>query len=143
HLRGVGYPALRSAEDRFGEEEGGAPPAGAGALPGAAKPGPGRSWTGSPPTAEPALSAPPGQTFQAATLSFRVLRQPARWPKPARAVLSVPLGKRDLKDGPAKSIDRLLQGKARRESVPDDFQQIADNLAGGPDRRDAEAARPA
>src|SRR5262249_6375042 len=50
---------------------------------------------------------------------------------------------RDLKDGPAKSIDRLFQGKARRESVPDDFQQVADNLADGPDRRDAEAARPA
>ena len=49
----------------------------------------------------------------------------------------------DLKDGPAKSIDRLFQGKARRESVPDDFQQVADNLADGPDRRDAEAARPA
>src|SRR5262249_53864809 len=29
---------------------------------------------------------------QAATLSFRALRQPARWPKPALAVLSVPLG---------------------------------------------------
>src|SRR5262249_20212354 len=50
---------------------------------------------------------------------------------------------RDLKDGPAKSIGRLFQGKARRESVPDDFQQIADNLADGSDRRDAEAARPA
>jgi uncharacterized protein (DUF1800 family) len=36
---------------------------------------------------------------------------------------------RDLKDGPAKSIDRLLQGKARREGVPEDFGPIADQLA--------------
>jgi uncharacterized protein (DUF1800 family) len=37
---------------------------------------------------------------------------------------------RDLKDGPASSIDRLLQGKARREGVPEDFDPIADHLAG-------------
>ena len=37
---------------------------------------------------------------------------------------------RDLKDGPAKSINRLLQGTARREGVPEDFGQVADNLAG-------------
>src|SRR5262245_24823912 len=36
--------------------------------------------------------------------------------------------KRDLKDGPAKSIDRLLQGKARREGVPEDFERIAEQL---------------
>ncbi len=37
---------------------------------------------------------------------------------------------RDLKDGPASSIDRLLQGKAR-EGVPDNFRTVADQLADG------------
>jgi hypothetical protein len=35
---------------------------------------------------------------------------------------------RDLKDGPGKSIDRLLHGKARDE-VPDNFHSVADLLA--------------
>jgi uncharacterized protein (DUF1800 family) len=34
---------------------------------------------------------------------------------------------RDLRDGPDKSIDRLLQGTAR-QGVPDDFAQVADSL---------------
>ncbi len=37
---------------------------------------------------------------------------------------------RDLKDGPAKSIDRLVQGQTREE-VPDNFRMVADALAGG------------
>jgi uncharacterized protein (DUF1800 family) len=37
---------------------------------------------------------------------------------------------RDLKDGPEKSIDRLLQGKTR-EGVADDFHSVADLLADG------------
>jgi uncharacterized protein (DUF1800 family) len=37
---------------------------------------------------------------------------------------------RDLADGPARSIDRLLGGQAREE-VPDDFGRIADQLADG------------
>jgi uncharacterized protein (DUF1800 family) len=36
---------------------------------------------------------------------------------------------RDLRDGPAKSIDRLLQGQTR-EGVPDNFRFVADQLAG-------------
>jgi uncharacterized protein (DUF1800 family) len=36
---------------------------------------------------------------------------------------------RDLKDGPARSIDRLLQGKARSQGVPEDFASFADTLA--------------
>jgi hypothetical protein len=36
---------------------------------------------------------------------------------------------RDLKDGPAKSIDRLLKGRAR-QGVPDNFRAVADQLAG-------------
>jgi hypothetical protein len=36
---------------------------------------------------------------------------------------------RDLKDGPAKSIARLLKGQGR-EGVPDDFRTVADHLAG-------------
>jgi uncharacterized protein (DUF1800 family) len=39
---------------------------------------------------------------------------------------------RDLADGPAKSIDRLLRGQAREE-VPDDFRTVADHLAGRAD----------
>jgi uncharacterized protein (DUF1800 family) len=35
---------------------------------------------------------------------------------------------RDLKDGPGKSIDRLLKGRAR-EGVPDNFRTVADQLA--------------
>jgi uncharacterized protein (DUF1800 family) len=35
---------------------------------------------------------------------------------------------RDLKDGPKKSIDRLLQGKAR-QGVPDNFHTVAEQLA--------------
>src|SRR5260370_31653904 len=35
---------------------------------------------------------------------------------------------RDLKDGPTKSIDRLLKGQAR-EGVPDNFRTVADQLA--------------
>src|SRR6266545_1324041 len=38
--------------------------------------------------------------------------------------------RRDLKDGPAKSIDRLLEGRAR-EGVPDTFGTVADHLANG------------
>src|SRR4051812_32452974 len=37
---------------------------------------------------------------------------------------------RDLRDGPGKSIDRLLQGQTR-DGVPDDFRRIADLLAEG------------
>src|SRR5438477_2948495 len=37
---------------------------------------------------------------------------------------------RDLKDGPAKSIDRLLAGRTR-EGVPDTFRTVADQLADG------------
>jgi uncharacterized protein (DUF1800 family) len=36
---------------------------------------------------------------------------------------------RDLKDGPAKGIDRLLKGQCREE-VPDNFRVVADQLAG-------------
>ena len=39
---------------------------------------------------------------------------------------------RDLKDGPAKSIDRLLRGQARL-NVPDNFDTVADRLAGAGD----------
>lgn len=35
---------------------------------------------------------------------------------------------RDLQDGPAKSIDRLLNGQVR-EDVPDNFATVADQLA--------------
>jgi uncharacterized protein (DUF1800 family) len=35
---------------------------------------------------------------------------------------------RDLRDGPATSIDRLLQGQTRAD-VPDNFHQVADHLA--------------
>jgi len=43
---------------------------------------------------------------------------------------------RDLKDGPEKSIDRLLSGKARIDGVPDDFDAGAAQLGA-----DAEADR--
>src|SRR5438045_4104600 len=36
---------------------------------------------------------------------------------------------RDLKDGPERSIDRLLQGRTRSDGVPDDFERIAGSLA--------------
>jgi len=36
---------------------------------------------------------------------------------------------RDLKDGPAKSIDRLLAARPDREGVPADFPSVADSLA--------------
>jgi uncharacterized protein (DUF1800 family) len=36
---------------------------------------------------------------------------------------------RDLKDGPAKSVDRLLQGKSRSQGVPEDFESFAATLA--------------
>jgi uncharacterized protein (DUF1800 family) len=39
---------------------------------------------------------------------------------------------RDLKDGPRKSIDRLLQGQSR-EVVPDTFRTVAGQMAGGPE----------
>jgi uncharacterized protein (DUF1800 family) len=39
---------------------------------------------------------------------------------------------RDLKDGPDKSIDRLLRGQARL-TVPDNFDTVADRLAGAGD----------
>src|SRR5438309_11076796 len=35
---------------------------------------------------------------------------------------------RDLKDGPRASIDRLLQGKARSQGVPEDFKAVAAKL---------------
>src|SRR5215470_12875208 len=49
-----------------------------------------------------------------------------------RAGFAAPWGElqRDLRDGPGKSIDRLLQGQARAE-VPDNFGHVADQLAGG------------
>jgi uncharacterized protein (DUF1800 family) len=37
---------------------------------------------------------------------------------------------RDLKDGPARSIDRLLNGQSREE-VPDNFRTVAEQLADG------------
>jgi uncharacterized protein (DUF1800 family) len=37
--------------------------------------------------------------------------------------------RRDLKDGPGPSIDRLLAGKARARGVPDGFAAFADRLA--------------
>jgi hypothetical protein len=37
--------------------------------------------------------------------------------------------RRDLRDGPGKSIDRLLKGQSR-EGVPDEFRFVADTLAG-------------
>jgi uncharacterized protein (DUF1800 family) len=43
---------------------------------------------------------------------------------------------RDLKDGPGKGIDRLLEGRSR-EGVPDNFRNVAGQLggeAGGPER---------
>jgi uncharacterized protein (DUF1800 family) len=43
---------------------------------------------------------------------------------------------RDLKDGPTRSIDRLLSGKARTNGVPDDFEAGAAQLG-----EDAESAR--
>jgi uncharacterized protein (DUF1800 family) len=36
---------------------------------------------------------------------------------------------RDLKDGPKASIDRLLTGKARGQSVPEDFERVSPLLA--------------
>jgi uncharacterized protein (DUF1800 family) len=36
---------------------------------------------------------------------------------------------RDLKDGPAKSIDRLLKGTSRSQGVPEDFESFASTLA--------------
>jgi uncharacterized protein (DUF1800 family) len=36
---------------------------------------------------------------------------------------------RDLKDGPQASLDRLLTGKARGKSVPDDFEHVSTLLA--------------
>jgi uncharacterized protein (DUF1800 family) len=36
---------------------------------------------------------------------------------------------RDLKDGPARSIDRIVAGKARQQGVPDEFASFADDLA--------------
>lgn len=36
--------------------------------------------------------------------------------------------RRDLKDGPRASIDRLLAGKPRSQGVPNDFASIADTL---------------
>jgi hypothetical protein len=36
---------------------------------------------------------------------------------------------RDLKDGPAASIDRLLTGRARPRGAPDDFERFASRLA--------------
>jgi uncharacterized protein (DUF1800 family) len=43
---------------------------------------------------------------------------------------------RDLRDGPAKSIDRLLEGRAR-EGVPDTFATVADSLAARADSASA------
>jgi uncharacterized protein (DUF1800 family) len=39
---------------------------------------------------------------------------------------------RDLKDGPARSIDRLLAGKARSQGVPPGFDSVAAALADNP-----------
>src|SRR5262245_32127426 len=36
---------------------------------------------------------------------------------------------RDLQDGPAKSIDRLLAARPDRQGVPADFTTVADRLA--------------
>jgi uncharacterized protein (DUF1800 family) len=47
---------------------------------------------------------------------------------------------RDLTDGPAKSIDRLLQGSAR-EGVPDTFATVAENLAARADAADRSGLR--
>jgi uncharacterized protein (DUF1800 family) len=40
---------------------------------------------------------------------------------------------RDLKDGPAKSIDRLLKGTSRNQGVPEDFESFATTLADNAD----------
>jgi uncharacterized protein (DUF1800 family) len=40
---------------------------------------------------------------------------------------------RDLKDGPEKSIERVLSGKARSEGVPAEFEQTSDTLRDGID----------
>src|SRR5262245_9073746 len=40
---------------------------------------------------------------------------------------------RDLKDGPEKSIDRLLAGKSRAVGVPEDFEPFASALADNAD----------
>src|SRR5947199_9533680 len=37
--------------------------------------------------------------------------------------------RRDLKDGPGPSVERLLRGRARAEGVPEDFAATADTLA--------------
>src|SRR5579864_9760032 len=38
--------------------------------------------------------------------------------------------RRDLKDGPRASVERLLSGKARGQGVPEDFAATSDALAG-------------
>src|SRR5258707_13696502 len=43
---------------------------------------------------------------------------------------------RDLKDGPEKTIDRLLKGEGR-EGVPDNFRTTAEVLAGRADQTSA------
>jgi uncharacterized protein (DUF1800 family) len=40
---------------------------------------------------------------------------------------------RDLADGPAKSIDRLLKGRSRSQGVPEDFASFADTLVNNAD----------
>src|SRR5436309_1119555 len=35
---------------------------------------------------------------------------------------------RDLQDGPAASVDRVLSGKSRLRGVPEDFERSADTL---------------
>src|SRR5438132_9455377 len=47
---------------------------------------------------------------------------------------------RDLTDGPTKSIDRLLQCRAR-EAVPDTFAIVAESLAARADAADRLAVR--
>src|SRR5262249_46648816 len=53
-------------------------------------------------------------------------------PLPRRAGFAATWGeiRRDLRDGPGPSIDRLLRGRAR-EGVADNFHTVADQLAGG------------
>ena len=40
--------------------------------------------------------------------------------------------RRDLKDGPRPSLDRVLAGKAATDGVPADFEKTADLLGGQP-----------
>ena len=48
-------------------------------------------------------------------------------------VPALPEIQRDLKEGPAKSVDRLLKGTSRSQGVPEDFDSFAGTLADNAD----------